>query len=53
MVIHIEEIENEEFSKLKPVKETMDLYIPDVINGIPNRNGFIWIMAGSGGSGKT
>jgi GTPase SAR1 family protein len=31
----------------------MDIYIPKVIQGVPNRNGFIWVLSGSGGSGKT
>lgn len=51
--MHIEEIPNDEFPKIDPVKEVMDIYIPNVIEGIPNRNGFIWVMSGSGGSGKT
>jgi hypothetical protein len=47
---HIEEHENTEFPDIEPVKEVMDIYIPDVIDGIPNRNGFIWVLSGSGGS---
>ena len=39
--------------KLTPVKEVMNIKIPDVIDGVPNRNGFIWVLTGSGGSGKT
>ena len=31
----------------------MNIKIPDVIDGVPNRNGFIWVLTGSGGSGKT
>jgi hypothetical protein len=31
----------------------MNLLIPNIIEGVPNRNGFIWVLAGSGGSGKT
>lgn len=50
---HIEEQENKEFPNIDPVKEIMDIYIPDVIEGVPNRNGFIWVLSGSGGSGKT
>lgn len=40
-------------SKLTPIKEKMDIKIPDIIDGIPNRNGFIWVLTGSGGSGKS
>jgi hypothetical protein len=50
---HIEEHENKEFPNIDPVKEVMDIYIPDVISGVPNRNGFKWVLSGSGGSGKT
>jgi hypothetical protein len=50
---HIEEQENKEFPDIEPVEEVMDKYIPDVINGVPNLNGFIWVLSGSGGSGKT
>lgn len=39
--------------KIAPIKEVMNIKIPDIISGIPNRNGFIWILTGSGGSGKT
>jgi len=31
----------------------MNIRIPDLIDHIPNRNGFIWLLSGSGGSGKT
>jgi len=40
-------------TKLVPIKEKMDIKIPDIIDGIPNRNGFIWVLTGSGGSGKS
>lgn len=49
----INEIKNNEFPNLEPIKEKMDLYIPDIIDGVPNRNGFIWVLTGSGGSGKS
>ena len=39
--------------KLIPIQEVMNINIPDIIEGIPNRNGFIWVLTGSGGSGKT
>jgi hypothetical protein len=40
-------------AKIKPIKEKMDIKIPDIIDGVPNRNGFIWVLSGSGGSGKS
>ena len=49
----IKEIENKEIPKPKVIKEKMDIYIPDIPKGVPNRNGFISIYTGSGGSGKT
>lgn len=49
----ITEIENKEIVKQKPIKEKMDIYIPDIPKGLPNRNGFISVYTGSGGSGKT
>ena len=53
-IVDIIETKNEELpKKLKPVKEVMDIFIPNIINGIPNRNGFVWVLCGSGGSGKT
>ena len=36
-----------------PIKEVMDVYIPNVNVNLPNRNGFIYTLIGSGGSGKT
>jgi uncharacterized protein involved in tolerance to divalent cations len=39
--------------KITPIKEKMGLKIPDIIDGVPNRNGFIWVLTGSGGSGKS
>lgn len=53
-ISEITEIENTELpKKLKPIKEKMDIKIPDIIDGVPNRNGFIWVLTGSGGSGKS
>jgi len=49
----IEQTLNKEFPKITPVKENMEIHIPDIIDGIPNRNGFIWALNGSGGSGKS
>lgn len=51
--MQIIEEQNSSIPKLEPIKEKMDIYIPDLVDGIPNRNGFIWVITGSGGSGKT
>lgn len=47
------EIHNPNVPATAPVKEVMSIKIPDMIEGVPNRNGFIWVLSGSGGSGKT
>ena len=50
----IEEIKNASYPKIKVVKERMDKYIPGVtVPNIPNLNGFVYILSGSGGSGKS
>lgn len=46
-------IKNENLPKFNKVKEKFDIYIPNIINGIPNRNGFIWCICGAPGTGKT
>jgi hypothetical protein len=51
--MEISEEINTNIPKLSPVKEVMDIFIPDIVEGVPNRNGFIWVITGSGGSGKT
>ena len=51
--MEITEEPNTKIPKMEPVKEVMDIFIPDIVEGIPNRNGFIWVITGSGGSGKT
>lgn len=51
----IVELHNSELKLGKPIKETMNVFIPDIdpnLN-IPNRNGFHLVMCGSGGSGKS
>jgi hypothetical protein len=50
---NIQMVVNKKLPKFKPVKENMDIFIPDVIEHVPRRNGFIWAVCGSGGSGKT
>ena len=52
-IIEITEEHNDNIPVVKPVKERMDIFIENVPLGIPNRNGFISIFTGSGGSGKT
>jgi hypothetical protein len=53
-IAKIDEIQNDTISKLNPIKEKQDIFIPDIVDkNIPNRNGFIDLMVGSGGSGKT
>lgn len=51
--MQIEEIQNTEIKEGKPVKEKMDKYVPNIVEGLPRRNGMIYLMIGSGGSGKT
>ena len=40
-------------AKLTPIKEKMDIYIPNVPEGLSRRNGMVYCLVGSGGSGKT
>jgi hypothetical protein len=47
------EIKNKDFPDTKPIKEVMDINVPDIIDGISRRNGMVYILTGSGGSGKT
>ena len=50
----IVEIENKTFPNQAPVKEKMDIYVPKITaENIPKRNGSIYVLCGSGGSGKT
>lgn len=51
--LEITEEHNKSIPKFEPIKEIMKIHIPDIIEGVPNRNGFIWVITGSGGSGKT
>ena len=52
-IIEIKEELNKAMPKTKPIKEKMDTYIPDIIEGVAKRNGSIALYVGSGGSGKT
>jgi nucleoside-triphosphatase THEP1 len=51
--MEITEEHNKSIPKFEAVKEIMQIHIPDIVSGVPNRNGFIWVITGSGGSGKT
>jgi hypothetical protein len=47
-------IENKSFPHQDPIKEKMDINIPLIkADNIPKRNGSIYCLCGSGGSGKT
>lgn len=52
-IVAIKEQENKNIKTSKPIKEVMDIYIPDIPDGISRRNGMIYLLVGSGGSGKT
>jgi KaiC/GvpD/RAD55 family RecA-like ATPase len=49
----IEEIQNPNIPEMSPITEIMDINVPNISDAIPNRNGNIWVLTGSGGSGKT
>lgn len=50
----MEIIENDSGLKIASgIKEKMDINVPNINLNIPHRNGFIYAMAGSGGSGKS
>jgi hypothetical protein len=53
MPIDISETPNTSIKDTKPIKEKMNKYIPDIVEGISRRNGMIYLLVGSGGSGKT
>ena len=53
-IIDIEEIKNIKIPKFKPIKESQEIYIPGIeAANISKRNGMIYVLTGSGGSGKT
>lgn len=52
-IIDINEIENDTMYNLKPIKEVMDINVPEIIDNVSRRNGMIYILTGSGGSGKS
>ena len=51
----IEEIANKnDVKQLKPIKEKQDIFIPNINDeNISRRNGMVYVLSGSGGSGKT
>ena len=54
-MIKIIEIKNKnDIKKLRPIKEKQDIYIPNINDkNISRRNGMIYLLSGSGGSGKS
>jgi ABC-type dipeptide/oligopeptide/nickel transport system ATPase component len=48
----INEIESD-LPRVRPVREVMGVYIPNIHNNLPHRNGFVYAMIGAGGSGKS
>ena len=52
-ITNITEIKNEKLPKQQPIKENMDIYVPNIPEGLSRRNGMIYCLIGSGGSGKT
>ena len=54
-MIKINEIKNKnDVKKLRPIKEKQDIYIPNINDkNISRRNGMIYLLTGSGGSGKS
>lgn len=54
MSLQIQEIKNPNQFKMNPIKEKQDIYIPDIKDeNISKRNGMIYCLTGSGGSGKS
>ena len=47
------EIENKQYKKGKVLKEKMDVNVPNVHPYFSSRNGMVYVLTGSGGSGKT
>jgi hypothetical protein len=52
-IIDITEIENKDIPKQTPILEAMDVFVPKIPEGVSRRNGMVWLLTGSGGSGKT
>jgi len=53
-IITINEIQNKNMPKFQVIKENQDIYVPNIdAANISKRNGMVYILTGSGGSGKT
>jgi len=53
-ISNIREVNNPTPSVFKPMKERQDIYIPSIVNqNISRRNGMVYLLTGSGGSGKS
>jgi hypothetical protein len=53
-ISNIIEVPNPNETTFKPIKEKQDIYVPDIINqNISRRNGMVYLLCGSGGSGKS
>ena len=54
MPLEIIETPNPHHAKMKPIKERQDIYVPEIVNqNISRRNGMVYVLTGSGGSGKS
>ena len=51
----ITEIKNKDLQKIKtkPIKERMDVFVPNIPQYLSSRNGMCYVLCGAGGSGKT
>jgi len=50
----INETKNPNTINFKPIKEKMQIFVPDITNeNISRRNGAVYVLTGSGGSGKS
>jgi len=53
-IISINEIANPDKVQMKPIREKQDIYVPDIVDkNISRRNGMVYLLTGSGGSGKS
>lgn len=53
-ITDIVEVPNPTSTSFRQIKEVQDIYVPDITNlNISRRNGMIYALTGSGGSGKT
>lgn len=51
--MEITEFTNDNLPSVTPIKEKMDIHIPDIVEGLPRYNGGVFVICGSGGSGKS